>query len=89
MVTPQEQGWRAEFPITRDLIYLNNCSLTPLPERGRRAIEKFTREWSELGGRAWYDHWIGEYEGRGLMASPFLLPTNAPQRHRGHREFLQ
>ena len=57
-----ERGWRAEFPITKDLIYLNNCSLTPLPERGRAAIEKFAREWTELGGRAWYDHWIGEYE---------------------------
>lgn len=57
-----ERRWRDEFPITRDLIYLNNCSLTPLPARGRAAIEKFTREWTELGGRAWYDHWIAEYE---------------------------
>jgi kynureninase len=62
MVTPAEQTWRDEFPITRDLVYLNNCSLTPLPRRGRVAIEKFAREWTELGGRAWYDHWIGEYE---------------------------
>ena len=58
----QEQGWRAEFPITKDLIYLNNCSLTPLPTRGRERIDRFTKEWTELGGRAWYDHWIGEYE---------------------------
>jgi kynureninase len=75
MVTRQEAGagapvqpsasearWRDEFPITRDLIYLNNCSLTPLPKRGRERIERFAREWTELGGRAWYDHWIGEYE---------------------------
>jgi kynureninase len=61
-VTPQERAWRDEFPITRDLVYLNNCSLTPLPKRGRAAIEKFAAEWTELGGRAWYDHWIGEYE---------------------------
>src|SRR5256885_16113770 len=57
-----EARWRDEFPITRDLVYLNNCSLTPLPKRGRERIERFTREWTELGGRAWYDHWIGEYE---------------------------
>ena len=62
MVTPQEARWRDEFPITNDLIYLNNCSLTPLPRRGRERIERFAREWTELGGRAWYDHWIGEYE---------------------------
>jgi len=61
-VNAQEQGWRAEFPITKDLIYLNNCSLTPLPTRGRERIDRFTKEWTELGGRAWYDHWIGEYE---------------------------
>lgn len=57
-----EERWRAEFPITRDLVYLNNCSLTPLPRSGRERIERFAREWTELGGRAWYDHWIGEYE---------------------------
>ena len=58
----QERRWREEFPITRDLVYLNNCSLTPLPISGRERIERFAREWTELGGRAWYDHWIGEYE---------------------------
>ncbi len=61
-MSEQERRWREEFPITRDLIYLNNCSLTPLPRSGRERIERFAREWSELGGRAWYDHWIGEYE---------------------------
>ena len=58
----RETRWRNEFPITRDLVYLNNCSLTPLPRRGRERIERFATEWTELGGRAWYDHWIGEYE---------------------------
>jgi kynureninase len=58
----QEQRWREEFPIARDLIYLNNCSLTPLPRSGRERLERFAREWTELGGRAWYDHWIAEYE---------------------------
>jgi kynureninase len=61
-VNEQERGWREEFPITRDLVYLNNCSLTPLHRSGRERIARFTREWTELGGRAWYDHWIGEYE---------------------------
>src|SRR5205807_5459369 len=58
----RETRWRNEFPITRDLVYLNNCSLTPLPRRGLERIERFATEWTELGGRAWYDHWIGEYE---------------------------
>ena len=58
----RERAWREEFPITRELVYLNNCSLTPLPRRGRERIERFAREWTDLGGRAWYDFWIGEYE---------------------------
>jgi kynureninase len=58
----RETAWRTEFPITDRLTYLNNCSLTPLHRRGRERIERFTREWTEWGGRAWYDHWIAEYE---------------------------
>ncbi len=70
MVTPDEDRWREEFPIARELVYLNNCSLTPLPRRGRERIERFAKEWTELGGRAWYDHWVGEYESmRGDVAA--------------------
>ena len=61
-MSDQVERWRREFPITSELVYLNNCSLTPLPERGRKAIEQFATEWSQQGGRAWYDRWIGEYE---------------------------
>ena len=57
-----ERAWRAEFPITEHFNYLNNCSLTPLHRRGRERVERFLQEWTEQGGRAWYDHWIGEYE---------------------------
>src|SRR5438552_1870754 len=72
----RERAWRAEFPITERLTYLNHCSLTPLHERGRGRIERFATEWTEWGGRAWYDHWIAEYDAlradlaRVLGASP-------------------
>src|SRR5437868_8967472 len=56
------QRWRAEFPIADRLIYLNNCSLTPLPKRGGAALEAYARTWTELGGRAWYEHWVGELD---------------------------
>ncbi len=62
MVIEQERAWRAEFPITNTWNYLNSCSLSPLPRSGRKALEEFGRQWTELGGRAWYDHWLGEYE---------------------------
>src|SRR5690242_875646 len=58
----QVARWRAEFPITERLIYLNNCSLTPLPRRGEAALLEYARTWSEQGGRAWYDHWIGQLD---------------------------
>ncbi len=54
--------WRREFPITERAIYLNNCSLTPLPRRGAAALAEYARTWTEQGGRAWYDHWMGELE---------------------------
>ncbi|HEV2250918.1 MAG TPA: aminotransferase class V-fold PLP-dependent enzyme [Candidatus Limnocylindria bacterium] len=56
------RAWRAEFPITERSIYLNNCSLTPLPRRGAAALAEYTRTWTELGGRAWYQHWVGELD---------------------------
>jgi len=51
--------WRDEFPITERFIYLNNCSLTPLPKRGAAALAEFGRTWTELGGRASFEHWVG------------------------------
>ncbi len=59
----REKGWRREFPITRELLYLNSCSLAPLHERGRLALERYAERWSELGGMAWYEHWMSEIAG--------------------------
>jgi selenocysteine lyase/cysteine desulfurase len=56
------QRWRAEFPITQSYVYLNNCSLTPLPRRGAAALDEYARTWTELGGRAWYQHWVGQLD---------------------------
>ncbi|MDP9320059.1 MAG: aminotransferase class V-fold PLP-dependent enzyme [Chloroflexota bacterium] len=56
------QRWRAEFPITENYTYLNSCSLTPLPKRGAAALEEYARTWTELGGRAWYQHWVEQLD---------------------------
>ena len=53
------QRWRAEFPITERSIYLNSCSLTPLARRGAAALAEYAKTWTELGGRAWSQHWVG------------------------------
>jgi kynureninase len=54
--------FRDEFPIAERLNYLNNCSLTPMPARARRALDEYARLWTEWGGRAWYSHWMAELE---------------------------
>jgi len=59
--------YRAEFPIFRDTIYLNTCSLGALGNRTRRRMEQFLDLWQARGASAWYDVWwtaLGELRAR-------------------------
>src|SRR2546428_4467780 len=59
--------YRDEFPIFRDKIFLNTCSLGALGERTRRRIGEFLDLWQERGASAWYDVWwaaLGELRRR-------------------------
>jgi selenocysteine lyase/cysteine desulfurase len=59
-VTPRALGlasYRGEFPIFRDRIYLNTCSLGALGERSRRKVAEFLDLWQSRGASAWYDVW--------------------------------
>src|SRR5512143_1506190 len=49
--------FRSEFPVFRDRIYLNTCSLGPLGERARRRLAGFLDTWQARGAAAWYDDW--------------------------------
>ena len=49
--------YRSEFPIFRDRIYLNTCSLGALGDRARRKTVGFLDEWQARGAAAWYDVW--------------------------------
>jgi kynureninase len=49
--------FRSEFPIFRDRIYLNTCSLGPLGDRARRKLVAFLDTWQARGAAAWYDDW--------------------------------
>jgi selenocysteine lyase/cysteine desulfurase len=49
--------YRGEFPIFRDRIYLNTCSLGALGERSRRKVAEFLDLWQSRGAAAWYDVW--------------------------------
>jgi selenocysteine lyase/cysteine desulfurase len=59
--------YRNEFPIFRDRIYLNTCSLGALGDRTRRRLEEFLDLWQARGASAWYDVWwsaLGELRER-------------------------
>src|SRR2546430_2411088 len=59
--------YRGEFPIFRDGIYLNTCSLGALGERARRRVAQFLDVWQARGASAWYDVWweaLGELRTR-------------------------
>jgi selenocysteine lyase/cysteine desulfurase len=49
--------YRSEFPIFRDRIYLNTCSLGALGDRARRKVAEFLDVWQARGAAAWYDVW--------------------------------
>src|SRR5881397_4014610 len=59
--------YRSEFPIFRDAVYLNTCSLGALGDRARRRIGEFLDVWQARGASAWYDVWwaaLGELRAR-------------------------
>jgi selenocysteine lyase/cysteine desulfurase len=59
--------YRSEFPIFRDAVYLNTCSLGALGERTRGRIAEFFDLWQARGASAWYDVWweaLGELRAR-------------------------
>jgi selenocysteine lyase/cysteine desulfurase len=59
--------YRSEFPIFRERVYLNTCSLGALGERTRRKVAEFLDLWQSRGASAWYDVWwaaLGELRAR-------------------------
>ena len=58
LVAPDWQALRAEFPLLDRWIYLNACSLGPLPRSGRRALDRYAETWDAKGTPAWYSDWI-------------------------------
>jgi len=59
-VRPRALGlakYRGEFPIFRDSVYLNTCSLGALGERSRRKVAEYLDLWQSRGASAWYDVW--------------------------------
>jgi len=77
-VQPRALGlakYRGEFPIFRDSIYLNTCSLGALGERSRRKVAEYLDLWQSRGASAWYDVW---WEALGDLRARYGRVINAP-----------
>ena len=76
-VKPRALGlakYRGEFPIFKDRIYLNTCSLGALGERSRRKVAEFLDQWQSRGAAAWYDVW---WEALGDLRARYSRIVNA------------
>lgn len=51
---------REQFPVTRNLVYLNHAAVGPLSERAFRAMQSHAREQRDFGALQWRD-WLEEY----------------------------
>ena len=52
------EAWRSEFPIFRNAVYFNTCSLGALSTRVASSVERFLALWHEHGASAWYAFWL-------------------------------
>ena len=68
-------SYRGEFPIFRDSVYLNTCSLGALGERSRRKVAEFLDIWQRRGASAWYDVW---WEALAELRARYGAIVNAP-----------
>ncbi|MDQ6713785.1 MAG: aminotransferase class V-fold PLP-dependent enzyme, partial [Candidatus Dormibacteraeota bacterium] len=55
---PDWKALRQQFPLLNRYIYLNACSLGPLPRSGRAALEKYARDWDTQGTPVWFSEWL-------------------------------
>ena len=55
---PDWKALRAEFPLLDRYIYLNACSLGPLPRRGQAALARYAQDWDEKGTPVWFSDWL-------------------------------
>src|SRR2546426_10696973 len=55
---PDWKAFRHQFPLLDRYIYLNACSLGPLPRRGRAPLERSANDWDTKGTPVWSSDWL-------------------------------
>lgn len=54
-----EPWWADEFPVSRNLVYLNHAGICPIPARTARAVAEEAADYRDFGSRH-YARWRGE-----------------------------
>src|SRR5260221_14432013 len=60
-----------EFPVRKNLVYLNHAAISPLPARAARAITDHTADVSNFGALNW-KKWYRKYDETREKAARFL-----------------
>ena len=75
---PDWKALRSEFPLLDQYIYLNACSLGPLPRRGHAALARYAGDWDEKGTPVWFSDWLPLLERlRGKVAELLNAPAGS------------
>src|SRR5579859_8076474 len=71
---PTDSLWRKyrdEFPVTKNLIYLNHAAVAPLPRRTAAAMQAFAQDALDFGSLH-YDRWLDTYEAVRVAAAQLI-----------------
>jgi len=68
---PLWRQYRDEFPVTRNLIYLNHAAVAPLPRRSAAAMQALAQESADFG-TLHYDRWLDTYEAVRVAAARLI-----------------
>jgi cysteine desulfurase / selenocysteine lyase len=68
--------YREEFPVSRELIYLNHAAISPLCRRATEAMKRLTDDAARFGSLH-YDEWMNAYAGLRRAAAKLVNATPA------------
>jgi len=75
---PDWKALRSEFPLLDRYIYLNACSLGPLPRRGHAALLRYANDWDSRGTPVWFADWLPLLDRfRGKVAELLRAPAGS------------
>src|SRR6185312_8141311 len=68
---PLYELYRDEFPVTKELIYLNHAAVAPLCRRSAEAMKWLADDAMQFGSLH-YDKWLAAYEGLRVVAARLI-----------------